>query len=72
MFCLEKEEVSPATRKKLEKDDWRLYGIAVASSGVPGTTVTSGKAQGEIIRVEAVDGYNEFTVRWKSSRKESK
>lgn len=71
-----KREVNPETRKKLEKDDWGLYGIVVASSGpggqsVPGTTVTSGNARGHVVGVEKAAGYNQFTIRW-TSCKESK
>ncbi|CAN0417853.1 unnamed protein product [Ectocarpus sp. 12 AP-2014] len=56
------EAIDPATRRKCEKDDYRLYGIKI------GTTVTSRDKTktGALIAVnmDENDGFNKFTIRW--------
>lgn len=66
--CLERgEDVSEHIRKKLEKDDVRLYAVDIGR-----TVVASGNRTGVVAKVEMVGGYNELTVQWSGGNKVSK
>ena len=73
--CLKDEEDIPeAICRRLEKDDYGLYGITVRQAGESGettlgTTVTSREGRkGEVVEAKMEKGYHVFTIKWKDGK----
>ncbi|CAM9812390.1 unnamed protein product [Pylaiella littoralis] len=57
--------------RKLEKEDYGLYGITTRTEEVSGTKVTSANNKGEVVEAKMVKGYNTFTIEWSDGRKKN-
>lgn len=68
------EPISKDIWRKLEKEDYGLYGITVRQAGasgetILGTTVTSKKGKtGEVVEAKMEEGYNVFTIEWSNGK----
>lgn len=74
MCCLDMGKDMPSNiRKKIEKDDPRLYGVVLPDDkGTGGTIIIDERGrQGSVVKVEMVDGYNEFIIKWSGKHKDS-
>ncbi|CAN0439184.1 unnamed protein product, partial [Ectocarpus sp. 12 AP-2014] len=71
-ICLEKGlPIDEDIWRKLEKEDYGLYGITTRREEVSGTKVTSANNKGEVVEAKMVKGYNTFTIEWSDGRKKN-
>ncbi|CAN0296137.1 unnamed protein product, partial [Ectocarpus sp. 8 AP-2014] len=74
-FKLQRDEpIREDIQRKLEKEDYGLYGITVRQTGASGekfsgTTVTSSEGRaGKVVEAKMEDGYNVFTIEWSDGK----